>query len=428
MRTRETGSTTLFGLLIATTMAIATIPLVAEMQNRQVMRETAKATGQDLAEFAIGLRGFIAAAQSNPALIPAGAINGANWLKAPTCGGLAANPANGYIPCNFGNYGGRDTLFDASYQTTITRNAATNYIEARTTFIPQVPSDPIKRGTVADDIVNAAMSHTTIPANGLFSNFMSNVPVNANDLSARLATMNNPASANFGRVLLIAANAPSNDLWLRTDGTNQMLAALNMGGNDLVNARGIQATGNLNLGGGASIGGDTTINQDLRVGQNATIGQDLFVTRDISAGRDMAAQRDIISANGDVRASRGNLSASNGINGDTRGVVIADDGYLTDMVLSNGVTPRLSQGVFDMRVVGANATVPKPSCPAGLGNPQIFTAIQSIVPNDGSEMHGSRVNVTNLGASWRVTPLVLVAIGGWQTANNAQIVVSTKCN
>lgn len=429
MRAKETGTTTLIGLLIATTIAAAALPMVAEMQSRQAMRDTANATGQDLAEFALGLRGFIAAAQSNPALIPAGTINGANWLKAPTCGGLATNPANGYIPCDFGNYGGRDTLFEASYQTTITRNAATNYIEARTTFIPQIPSNPQMRGTVADYIANAAMSHATIPANGLFSNFMSNVPVNATDLSARVGIMSNPASPDFGRVLLIAANAPSNDLWLRTDGTNQMRAALNMGGNDLVNARGIHATGNMNLGGGASIGGDTIINQDLRVGQDSQIGRDLFVTRDTHTGRDLVAQRDIISAAGDIQSTRGNLSASNGISGDARGVVIGDDVYVTDMTLSNGRPPRMTQGVFDMRVVGAGAIVPRPTCPTGLGAPQIFTSIQSIVPNNGAEMHGSRVQVANLGAAgWRITPQVLLAGIGWQQANNAQVVVSTKCN
>lgn len=428
MRSKESGTTTLIGLLLATAIGAAALPMIAEMQHRQMLREAAKATGKDLAEFALGLRGFIAAAQSNPSIIPAGTINGANWLKPPACGGLASNPPQGYIPCNFGNYGGRDTLFDASYQTTITRNPTTNYIEARTSFIPITPSDPALRGMIADYIVNEALSENPVPANGLFSNFMSNVPANANDLSARPSIMSNPAHPDYGRVLLIASNAPSQDQWLRTDGTNQMLAALNMGGNDLVNARNIQGAGNMNLGGSAAIGKDASIGQDVQIGRDAVIGQDLVVQRDIGAGRDMTAQRDIISTNGDVRADQGNLTASNGINGDTRGVLIADDGYLTDPRLSNGAQPRLSQAVYDMRVVGANAIVQKPQCPTGLGGPQIFTSIQSIAPNGGEEIHGTRVFVADLGTAWRVTPQVLVAPGGWQNANNAQIVTAVKCN
>lgn len=430
MRAKEAGYTTLIGLLIATGIAAAAIPMMAEMQSRKMALDMASATGQDLAEFSVGLRGFIAAAQANPGLIPAGPMNGANWLKPAACGGLATNPPNGYIPCDFGNYGGNDTLFEASYLTTfVTSGPPVNYIEARTTFVPQVPANPRSRGMIADHIANAASAETQVPSNGMFINYMSNVPANATDLTARVATMNNPASPDFGRVLLIASNAPSNDLWLRTDGTNQMLAALNMGGNDLVNARGIQATGDMNLGGGASIGGDAVINQNLRVGQDGQIGQDLFVTRDTHTGRDLVAQRDIISAAGDIQATNGNLSASNGVSGDARGVVIGDDVYVTDMVLSNGHPPRMTQGVFEMRVVGAGAIVPRPTCPTGLGEPQIFASIQSIVPNNGAEMHGSRVQVANLGAAgWLITPQVLLAGIGWQQANSAQVVVSTKCN
>jgi hypothetical protein len=423
--------------------------MAAEFQHRKILESSAKAAGHDLAQVALGLRRFIADVQANPSLLPAGVMTGVDWLKSPSCGGLATNPQDGYVPCQLGKYGAWSTLFETDYRTTFALNPTTNFIEARTTFIPTIPSDPDRRGTIADQIVNTAMEENPVPANGMFTNFMSNVAVNANDLSGRPAIMGNPNSADFGRVLLVASNAPSQDLWLRVDGTNQMLAALNMGGNDLVNAKGIQATGNLNLGGGASIGGDARIQGNLQVDKDASVKQDLFVTRDAAVGRDLAVEQNITSRNGDIQAVNGNVTASNGVRGDARGVVVADDVYATDMTLSNGLAPRMSQAVFDMRIVGPSAQVRKPSCPTA-GTERIFTTIQDIASDQGNEIAGARIRVSNNGTSWTVNPEVLEVITTystntdpvtgavtsisvnksrqWKSASSAKIAVATKCN
>jgi hypothetical protein len=162
----QRGNTTLIGMLLATAIAAGALPWIAEQQQRRITDEMAATTGHDLAQFAAGLRGFIAAAQSNPSIIPAAPQTGTNWLRPPTCGGLPTNPPTGYIPCHFARYGTRDTLFDADFQATITRNAATNYIEARTTFVPRYPSHPVQVGHIADKIVNTALAGCPRPRTG----------------------------------------------------------------------------------------------------------------------------------------------------------------------------------------------------------------------------------------------------------------------
>lgn len=425
----------LIGILIALGIMLGTIPWAVEQADRQTTSSWARSTGNDLAEYAAGLRGFIANAQSNPAILPAAPVVGANWLKAPTCGGLAANPVDGYIPCHFGGIGGNDTVFDASYTTTFTRNAATNFIEARVTFIPQVNSNPATRGNVADAIVNAALDQNPVPANGMAVGFMSNVPTNANDLSARPGIIANPASPDFGRVLLIASNAPSNDLWLRTDGTNQMLATLNMGGNSIANARDIDAAGNVRIGGSAQVGndlsvlnntsiqGDLVVNGNISSDKNVNAGEDVIAQRDVKSGRDMVTGRDLLVTSG------GNAFISNGVGGDAAGVLFTDDVSITDATLSNGTSPRASQAVYEQYVTdGITTAIPKPTC-ANNGTPRIYASFQAVASPDGFPIANSKVQVDDLGANWNVSALVETSgSGGMVASPNSLIVVSTKCN
>lgn len=418
----------IIGVLLVLSIMIGAMPWAAEQYERSTTNGWARSTGNDLAEFAAGLRGFIANVQNTPSIMPGAPVVGANWLKAPSCGGLAVNPPDGYIPCNFGGIGGFDTVFDASYNTTFTRNAATNYIEARVTFVPQMPSNPGSRGNVADVIVNTALENNPTPSNGMFVNFMSNVPITANDLTARPGVIANPASPDFGRVLLIASNAPSGDLWLRVDGTNQMLAAINAGGHDLSNARHIDASGNAKIQGIVEVGKDLRVLNNASVKKDASIGNDLFVGRDAAITRDAAIARDALVGR-DVKVSNGSVLVTNGTAGDGAGLVIADDVAATDSLLSNGASPRLSQGIFEARVIPGNPTnINKPTCPPA-STAQIFTSYQSTVSPDGYPIHASTIRVTNNGASWLVEPLVQTTVsGGLVPAPGSHVVISTKCS
>src|SRR5690606_20235842 len=99
-RARERGEF-LIGVAFAIVIASAALIGYLRFEERKRLIQMANGEGQALAEFAVGLRGFLATAQANPALMPAAPLAGVDWLKAPSCGGRAGNPPAGYVPCNF---------------------------------------------------------------------------------------------------------------------------------------------------------------------------------------------------------------------------------------------------------------------------------------------------------------------------------------
>jgi hypothetical protein len=156
-------------------------------------------------------------------------------------------------------------------------------------------------------------------------------------------------------VVLIASNAPSNDIYLRTDGTNAMLANLNLGGFSIANAR------------------DGRFSGDLR-------------------------------AQGRIQADGGLIA-----NGpaDLRGGLVTADAAITS------VGHYASEGIYTAMVLtGATSyTVPKPDCSQAGNNPGIYAALQSTgSPNSAGytadAIYRSRADVTDNGASWTVTPVV----------------------
>jgi len=211
-------------------MLMIALPIIAalglwfiEQQTRAAQVGRNVAEGSQAAQFAVGLRGYIAAVQQDPRLLSP-SENGVNWLKPPSCGGLGGDkwPDEGFVPCSYtgGSLG-------HLYKTTITRDPMTNLVEARTTFMfPPYNADPQTAILAAEQVVQGALANQSVPANGIFFTAFANSSADAN---APVAP-NSIQPANAGRVLMVATNAPSNDLWLRTDGTNQMQANLNMGG------------------------------------------------------------------------------------------------------------------------------------------------------------------------------------------------------
>lgn len=362
-------------MLITVAFAMVFVGAIMTMLYQQQARSDAlmrdASNGAQAAQFAIGLRGFLAAAQETPAILPGAAKTGVNWLKAPGCGGLATNPANGYLPCGF--TGGP---LGASFSTTFTRDAVTNFIEVRTTFVvPPVNGNPKSPILAADRLVQAALGAGALPAStGTFFNAFANVAAAANAPASPLVA----PGVNAGRVVMIASNAPSNDVWLRTDGTNRMLANLNMGGMSIGNARDGQFTGNVR------------INQQLQVDQGATV----------------------------------------------MGVTDARGGVITNEVALTGIGHYATEGIYDAKVyTGATSySIPKPNCTLAGNTPGIYVGIQSTgTPNNagytGDAIYGARADVTDAGASWTITPVVQatkfdLVLSGTNLAFNKTITVS----
>jgi len=341
---RQVGS---FLLEAMFAMAIMTSVLVIyiRMADHKAKAQRAEIEGEAFGQFAVGLRGFVANAQANPALIPGGEQAGVNWLKSPACGGLSTNPDVGYVPCNF-----TGQTFGSLYRTTFAFDAATNAIEARTDFIvPTIGDGPRNSILMADRVVVAATSQQSLANNGMFYNAFSNVPRNANG-PATGAALASPG-ADAGRVVMVVNNAPSQDIWLRTDGTNQMLANLNMGGNSLANARDGRFTGQVQIDNGMTVTSGTA---------------------------------------------------------DLRGGVVTPDVALTS------IGKAATQGIYDARVLTGSTSyaVAKPDCTQAGNRPAIYVSMQGSgsVNSDGAyradTMYDSRADVIDNGGSWTIYPVV----------------------
>lgn len=341
----------LIGAVLATALIGLALAGLFHWERRNQMNEQDNAAGSSLAQYGVGLRGFIAATQGGSTPMPSNpySAQGVNWLKPPSCGGLSTNPVQGYVPCVFN--GG---FLGSTYQTTITKTPATNTIEARTSFfVPLEQEGPSARGVRAAGVALAALAQQTLPANGTFLTVLANAPLTAD---APVATASITA-ADRGRVLLIANNSPSNDVFLRVDGTNKMLADLDMGG------------------------------------QSITAAKDGSFTGDIHAA-------------GTVQIDNG-LSVTSGT-ADLRGGVITTD------VQVSSVGHMASQALYEMQVLSGQLayTVPKPDCSnanIGSSSPAIYTAMQgtgSPAAGGGDALYDAHVEVVSDGNQWTITPVV----------------------
>lgn len=346
----QQGYTALLSLLLALSIGAALMVTHARWKDREIRQTRTEIEGRALAQFGVGLRGVLAAVQSSPGLMPAGAQIGVDWLKAPACGGLPTNPPAGFLPCTF-----TGETWGPLYSTTFTRNAATNFVEARTSFlVPVHGGNPQTQPIMAEWVAEVALAQQTVAANGMFYTVWANVPVNSADAGNKAL----PPGADAGRVLMVANNAPSNDIWLRTDGTNRMLADLNFGGNSAVNLN------HIDMAGDADIDGRVRIQQGLDV---------------------------------------------------TNGLVRAQQGVETTDVQLTSIGRSAAQGVYDVDVLtgAAQYIVPKPNCAAVGTQPAIYTSIQDTGLPPSSQaagadaLYNAQVLVTDMGASWRVEPYAI---------------------
>lgn len=330
--------------MFALAIMASIVVVYAQLADRKVKATRAEIEGEAFGQFAVGLRGFVATAQSQPGIIPTGPQVGVNWLKSPACGGLPTNPNVGYVPCNY-----TGQTFGSIYSTSFTYDPATNAIEARTNFIvPTVGDGPRNSILMADRLVATANAQQTLPNNGMFYAAYANVPSNASGPPTP-ATIANPGP-DTGRVVMVVNNAPSQDIWLRTDGTNQMLANLNMGGFSLGNARDGRFTGQVQI--------DT--------GMTVTSGL-----------------------------------------ADLRGGVVAPDVALTT------IGKAASQGIYDARVLtGSTAyAVTKPNCSQAGNRPAIYVAMQGTgtINSDGAysadTLYEARADVVDAGGAWNIYPV-----------------------
>jgi hypothetical protein len=356
---RQGGYTILTGLLAMLGLAAGGMGAYVWYAERAMRDNFAEIEGQALSQFAVGLRGFVADVQADPSRLPSNPyiVTGVNWLKPPTCGGLERNPPEGYVPCAF-----TGQTMGPQYTTRITRNALNNQVEARTYFtVPAFGGDARSRSVLADKVVEAALRQQSLPANGMFYEAFANVPVEANAPIPPLFQASFPQVR--GQVLLLVNNAPNNDLWLRTDGTNQMRANVNLGGFSIGNARDGRFRGNVRVEGVQQVDGGLAVTNGLGVFRGGAIATDMLVE-----------------ALGDGGEGSGRF---------------------------------VSSAIYDVYVLSGNTqyTVPKPNCTRAGNQPAIFTAYQGTGnPNPNGyfadAIYDARIIVQDQGSSWLVRPAI----------------------
>lgn len=351
-RHAQRGQITLIGTLCALAVLALILSDWAARQRHDYEQSRANAQGAASAQFGIGIRGYIAAVQGGTVTMPGNpyTVTGVNFLKPPTCGGLAGNPTAGFVPCNF--TGGE---FGPDYHTTITQTASTEMITSSTWFTVGAEDGQIANSAanLASMIAFATLAQQTPPLNGMFFDAYANAAINA-------TAQPNPSQitpANRGRVVLYASNAPSNDIWLRVDGTNQMLADLNMGGNSIKNAL------NGSFAGSVRVQGTEEIDDGLSV---------------------------------------------------TKGTADLRGGVITPDVEVSSVGHMASQALYNMEVVTGQTsyTIPKPDCSEandGDSTPAIYVAMQGTgtpESSGGDALYEAHANVVSSGNDWIVTPVL----------------------
>jgi hypothetical protein len=351
---RQKGYVGLIAIFIALAFIGALTVVYWQIEQRRFEQAWADAEGAALAQLALGLRGYVARIQAdgtlnapdwNPVL-----FNGVNRLKPPSCGGHPTNPPEGYVPCTF--LGG---TMGAQYQSRVTSDLSTGFVEVRTSVqVPTLGGRPDNRIMLAERVTEAALRHQATAATGTFFQALANTVQTA---TAPAPAAVRPNATAMGRVTIIVSNAPSNDIYLRRDGTNNMQANLNMGGFSLGNAL------------------DARFDGDVRVEGRVQVDDGLTVTSGTA---------------------------------DLRGGVIAPDAVWESL----GVFA--SQGIYRALVLtGSNQyLVDKPDCSEAGNSPAIYASFQSTgsINYDGTyradSMYDASIDVQDQGSRWLVTPRV----------------------
>jgi len=394
---QQAGFALLVDLVLMMIGAVAIYTVVLKVEHREHLAQSARLTGHDLAQYASGVREWIAANAGNMSVTNS-THTGVNWLKSPSCGGPATNPTDGYLPCSYTG----TTPFGQTLTTVVARNG--KRLTATTTLSRANLPDKVKDGKVANLIAQAAKAvpdSLATPAQGTFVNFTANDP--ANPL--------NPSLPKYGTVTAVASNAASLDAWLRTDGSNSMNAALNMDNHDVLGAKDIDGSGSVTMKGDvASTTGDVVAANGKVIGKQDVTS---LAGNLVALNGGVVSRGTVYSQGGDVLAPNGNML--------TKNVKITS----TTVNGPGGIKPTLAQAVFDVRDVPNESYVNKPTCPSGT-QPLIFLALRG-GPTDKHALEGQPYDA---GSRWYIRARYLNNNGNWVflPANQVRLIATTKCS
>lgn len=394
---------------VATVDALIFIMLVGygttqylKVEKKQQQNTDILASGEMIAQFNNGLRSYVSAVGAGPA--PAAQV-GVDWLKSPACGGLASNPAEGYLPCSMPGV----TALGQTYSTSFAKvgNELTATTDITGLSAPSIPLD--SQGRVANEVALRAAATPGFSQNA-FGSYTANPGVN-------LAGANPSAQANYGTVRAIASNAVNTDNWLRTDGSNTPNATIDWNTQDINNVGQFDSDDITNS---ASITTNTLTSSGVTNNGTLTNNGSAVVTGDLTSNSKIYS--DELEVSGSLLTSGNNVAVGDKL--------IAGDVLATDLNITGGAY--LSKAVYDVRIVQNNTSILRPTCPAGT-NPFIFTSASSMFYQNGGTaraIYGIQTKAQYIAPNWRVYGKVLLDNGTWADPANASdylILVIIKC-
>ncbi|WP_415913383.1 prepilin-type N-terminal cleavage/methylation domain-containing protein [Neptuniibacter sp. QD37_11] len=301
--------------MLVLAIAAAAVMLASHYQTHEIRQTQARQVGQQIYQYHNAIKAYTMSGVVDFATLPTGTFVGVNWLKSTSCGGTASRE---FLPCDY-----PDTLTfgQLSFSSTVTKGVNSDgdpVIDITTITSPFITNDGIERSDLAGLAAIAAAGYSSIfaPISSTFGNVTSD-----------------PKTAVIS---MTAYNAPGgDDIWLRTNGTNDMKGSINFSGTDPednnltgVNRIAAEDGGTLTLGDAGTLTGDLVVEYDSEILGQLYVQDDLNVDgmadvtgnvrsrsnvladNNMIAGGDVAAGNDV-RASGEVRAGTNVLAGQN---------------------------------------------------------------------------------------------------------------------
>lgn len=254
-RQRQGGFFTLISMLLVVVIIGLLLPYINGWLTENRLRTKADASGALLAQYTGALRAFLSA-RGDTALADIGCAAGAlcaqagtDWLKnSANCGAATGTLTAAYLPCNFPNrIYGRDLtthLFvrDGANHAVVRMDGWVDRNDAARPDLSSRSAITANAGTVGAGVQTVSGGGPDYAAlNPLAGAFYSYYVYETGNPWVYDTGIEAPQPTD-NQIIAESNSAPSLDAWLRTDGSNQMNADLNMGGNDIINIDNIQVS------------------------------------------------------------------------------------------------------------------------------------------------------------------------------------------
>ncbi|KPC16912.1 type II secretion system protein [Pseudomonas amygdali] len=274
MKMRQRGATLLELILVVGLVALGTL-LAFYTKQADLEQARARQMGGYIYQYNNAVRNYIA---KNIGLATPTTKVGTTWLKNTTCGGTFASGSE-FLPCDFPSATVASPLpyGNLSFTTVLTSSgsAPTRKVTATTTTTPFKISFKGQLTTRSDLAGLSALSAAAALMTGYQKSGTGVSPYTATTDS------NYKADPLTGIITMTASNNASNDVWLRTDGGNNMHASLQFDGSDPTNRQILGASRIQNLAGQLFTIGAATANGKRLSAANSTVGSGVIVESDM---------------------------------------------------------------------------------------------------------------------------------------------------